>query len=151
MKYNFIILKFIVLFFIPSFQSFAQCKPKQIVEECKEYIKPYIFDGSVVTDLLIYNEPQLVELVFDATAHTNYKLVFGTAGLDEKVTIFFYDRNRNALTRNKLGEAKVEKDNSIWSYETPKTAIYYIEISVDAGKTNKEKESCIVMLIGIKE
>jgi hypothetical protein len=148
---NMIKMLLVYLLSISFNYAHAQLSVKQVAKECKGHMKPFFYDGSVISDIIITDQAQLVEVEFTGLSETQYKLVICTSGFEEKFSINIYDRNQYAYNRTKIEGLTQSEDKKVWIFEPPKPGLYYINYSIGASVNGKEKEAFIIMLIGFKE
>lgn len=142
----------VVLMLSLGYQSYAQCKAKQIVKECKGSIAPYQYDSYALNEINFDpKKPQTIEVEFTAFAGQQYKLVFCTSGFEEAVVLSIYDKSQRSKKRNKLYDGGTGKDKK-WSFEPKKAGTYFIDYEIPAAiNAQAKKTGCIVMLIGYNE
>lgn len=132
-----------------SYNSFGQCKAKQIVKECRGDLKPFFYDGYALSDITFTGKTQKIEVEFTAFAKQKYRMVFCTSGFSEVVPVTIYDKSSRSKVRNTVfSNANVQK--AIWNLTPPKTTTYFITYEIPAS-AEANKKGCIVMLIGYSD
>lgn len=141
----------ILLLFVTTAYTFAQCPARHIVRKSKASIAPYQYDSYALKEITFDPlKPQVVEIEFTAFAGQQYKLVFSTSDFEEDIKLNIYDKNLRAKKRTKVYDSESRIDKR-WTFEPTKAGTYYIDYEIPKSASGKKKNACTVMLIGFKE
>ncbi|MBI2269853.1 MAG: hypothetical protein HYU69_05780 [Bacteroidetes bacterium] len=141
----------ILLLFVTTAYTFAQCPARHIVKKNRASIAPYQYDSYALKEITFDPlNPQVVEIEFTAFAGQQYKLVFSTSDFEEDIKLNIYDKNMRSKKRTRVYDSKngIEKR---WTFEPTKAGTYYIDYEIPPSASGKKKNACTVMLIGFKD
>lgn len=129
-----------------------ECRSKTIVKSCKKNLAPFKFSGAAENDILIDENPRIVDVEFTAYADQKYRLIFCSSGdFAEPVKVNIYDKRKTIKTRQRVYNSESGIDNLFWVFEPKKTGNYYIEYEVPASKDGKTRHACMVLIVGYQD
>lgn len=136
-----------------NFNTFSQCKAKQISKDCRANIKkPYKYDSYAVNEFTFDTKAKEIEVQFTAFQGQKYKIVFCSSGFDEKVSMDVFDKSKRIKNnRHKLYDSSQGIDSDFWTFEPPKSGNYFIVYNIPPSIDGKPKTGCVVMLIAYTE
>ncbi|MFN4234786.1 MAG: hypothetical protein ACK4IK_08275 [Bacteroidia bacterium] len=126
----------------------AQCKSKEITKGCKKNLEAYKYSGSAVTDIVVDNKPKKYEVEFTAYQGQKYRLIFCSSGNVEGIQLNIFDKPKTLKSRKKVYDNSQGIEGNFWVFETTQHGNYYIEYDVPAGKSDENKQACVVLVVG---
>ncbi len=130
-----------------------KCDQKELKNKCKPLLTPYEYDSAKLTQILLRPKPQKKEIEVPVFLGEKYRLVFTTVGLNKKVIVSIYNKDKDAKKRDVLFTSEsLPADQTEFIYEVPKrTFNLYIDYDIPAsGSDSIISNGCVAYMLGFK-
>ena len=132
------ILVSIFLVSIFSFNSFSQCKLKDLKAEYVEKIKPYEFEG-ISAGVIFAGEATTISV--SVFRNQKYRLLIHSEGFDGPVSVKVMTRNRFVLFTNK-DDPSLDR----YTFLPKKTEDYFVEFTTPTS-ADEDARGCVAVIL----
>jgi hypothetical protein len=131
---------FSVIFILLSinFNSFSQCKLKDLKSQYLEKIQPYEFEG-ISAGVVFAGESTTISV--SVFRNQKYRLMFHSEGYDGPVSVKVMTRNRFVLFTNK-DDPSLDR----YTFIPKKTEDYFVEFSTPTS-SNEDARGCVAVIL----
>jgi len=127
---------FFALIFV--FNSFSQCKLKDLKAQYIEKIKPYEFEG-ISAGVIFAGEATTISV--SVFRNQKYRLLFHSEGFDGPVSVKVMTRNRFVLFTNK-DDPSLDR----YTFLPKKTEDYFVEFTTPSS-SNEDARGCVAVIL----